>query len=558
MKKFRIPILISIVAIIAIGVLLFLQRNNQANQNDGDVIVNENGVYIEGLIGNVERLNPVLSYYSETDSAINKLVYSSLFKQSSEGYPVGDLVESWGVSVDGLEYNFKLREGILWHDGEPLTTNDVIFTIQTIMGAESLAPDDIKTLWNSVEIKQFDQYSFKLTLPTPYAPFVDFLNFGIIPYHIYGSMSYAQMMNQESNFEPIGSGPYQFDSLYLEEGVIKGINLVANENYYLGAPHIKNFNFRLYDDEAKLVEAYQSNLINGFLATSPEIFDAAKDDINMHMYTEILPVLNLAVFNLDNSDVLFLQDADIREALLMAVNREWIVNQILGNRAIIADSPIFPDVWAYVSDMLAHTYDPEGAIKILQEKEYTYATTDALVRSNGDITMAMTLLYPDDLPVYEEIATYLQDSWNDIGVSVTLEAMDFNDMVNTKLTTRDFEAALLAYDMRGYPDPDPYMFWHQTQAKTGQNYSVWNNRLASEYLEQARVNTDTDTRRDLYERFQTHFAYEVPAILLYYPTVSYNVSVNIKGVQIGSLYDLTNRFNYVNEWYFEDTEVLAP
>ena len=558
MKKFRVPIFISVVAIIVIGVLLFLQRNNEANQNNGDIVVDETGVYIEGLVGNVGRLNPVLSYYSETDAAINKLVYSSLFKQSSEGYPVGDLVESWGVSVDGLEYNFKLREGILWHDGEPLTTNDVIYTIQTMMGADSVAPEDIKTLWNSVEINQYDEYSFKLTLPTPYAPFVDFLNFGIIPYHIYGSMSYADMMNQEQNFEPVGSGPYKFDSLYLEGGVIKGLNLVANENYYLGEPHIKNFNLRLYDTETQLVDAYQGGEINGFLATSGEIFDAAKDDINMQMYTEILPVLNLAVFNLDNSDVLFLQDADIREALLMAVNREWIVNQILGNRAIVADSPIFPDVWGYVPDMVDHNYNPDEAIKILQEKEYTFADTNATMRSNGDISMEMTLLYPDDLSVYEEIATFLHESWAELGVSVTLEAMDFNDMVNTKLSTRDFEAALLAYDMRGYPDPDPYMFWHQTQAKTGQNYSVWNNRLASEYLEQARVNTDTDTRRDLYERFQTHFDYEVPAILLYYPTVSYNVSVNIKGVQIGSLYDLTNRFNYVNEWYFEDTEVLAP
>ena len=558
MKKFRIPIIISVVAIVAIGVLLFLQRNNQANSNEGEITVDESGVYIEGLIGNVERLNPVLSYYNEVDSAINKLVYSSLFKQSSEGYPVGDLVESWGVSVDGLEYNFKLRDGVQWHDGQPLTTNDVIFTIQTMMGADSFAPQDIKDLWNAVEIKQFDEQSFKLKLSSPYAPFVDFLNFGILPYHIYGSMSYAEILTQETNFVPVGSGPYKVDQLSLENGVIKGVELVANENYYLGEAHIKNFNFRLFDDEAQLLDAYKNNLINGFLASNPDIFDAAKDDINMQMYTEILPVLNLAVFNLDNSDVLFFQDSEIREALLMAVNREWIVNQILGNRAIVADSPIFPDVWAYVSDMLDHEYDPEGAVKMLQEKEYTFADTNATVRSKDGISMAFTLIYPDDMPVYAEIATYLQECWAGIGVSVTLEAMDFNDMVNTKLLTRDFEAALLAYDMRKYPDPDPYMFWNQTQAKTGQNYSVWNNRLASEYLEQARVTTDTDTRRDLYERFQTHFSHEVPAMLLYYPTVSYNVSVNIKGVQIGSLYDLTNRFNYVNEWYFEDTEVLAP
>lgn len=556
MKKFRIPLFISLVAVVVIGVLLFLQRNSESSVAE-DVNPDAGGVYIEGMIGQVQRLNPVVSFYNETDLSINRLVYSSLFKQSPEGHPVGDLVESWGVSVDGLEYNLKLREDVVWHDGEPLTTNDVIFTIQTLKNPDSIAPEDIKNLWNSVEITQFDETTMKLRLSTPYAPFLDFLNFGIIPYHIYGAMSYAEMMNQEANFEPIGSGPYAYDSLELEDGVIVGVNLVANEDYYVNAPFIKNFNFRLYADEAALIEAYEMNQINGFLSSSHAIYEVAKNDINLHMYTEILPILNLVTLNLDNSDVLFMQNNDVRDALLLAVNRTWIVNEILDSRAIVADSPIFPDVWAYTADTLDHDYDPEEAIKILQENEYTYADTDATVRSNDEIELSFNLIYPD-LPVYEEIATYLQANWQAIGVGVTLEAMDFADMVNTKLTTRDFEAALLAYDMRGYPDPDPYVFWHQTQAITGQNYSVWNNRLASEYLEQARVTTDTGTRQELYERFQVHFTNELPALLLYYPTISYNVSVNIQGVQIGSLYDLTNRFNYVNEWYFEETEVLAP
>ena len=558
MKKFRIPIIISLAAIVAIGALLFLQRNNQANQIDSvEEIPEVGGVFIEGMIGDVQRLNPVLSFYNDTDAAINKLVYSSLFKQSPEGHPVGDLVESWGVSIDGLEYNLKLREGILWHDGTPLTTNDVIFTIQTLKNADSSAPGDVKTLWNSIEITQYDELNMKLQLSTPYSPFVDFLNFGILPYHIYGSLSIAEMMNQEANFEPIGSGPYMYDELQLQDGVISGINLVANPNYYLNVPFINNFNIRLFSTEEQLIEAYETNQINGFLASTPALIDSSKQDINLSMYSETLPILNLVALNLDNSDVLFMQNNEVRNALLMAVNRDWIVNQILNGRAIVADSPIFPDVWAYHSDTLNHSFDKDAAIKILQDEEYIFEDTDATVRSNGDIKLEFELIYPD-LPLYEYIAEFLQTNWRAIGVGVEIIPMDFEEMINNQLSTRNFEAALVAYDMRGYPDPDPYVFWHQTQAISGQNYSVWNNRLASEYLEQARVINDTESRKDLYERFQTHFTHETPAILLYYPTISYNVSVNIKGVQIGSLYDLTNRFNYVHEWYFEEAEVLAP
>lgn len=556
MKKLRIPIIISVVAIFAILLLLFLQKNNQS-PTELEIISEERSVYIEGMIGEVQRLNPVLSFYNNVDSSINKLIYSSLFKQSPEGFPVGDIVESWGVSIDGLEYNLKLRENVLWHDGTNLTTNDVIFTIQTLKSPDSPAPEDVRMLWNSVEIIQFDEHTLQFKLAYPYAPFVDFMNFQIIPYHIYGSMSITQMMNQESNFRPIGSGPYVFDELILENGFIQGVNLKSNPDYYLNEPFIKNFNFRLYQNEDTLLEAYQTNQINGFISPSTIINNLAKQDINLSMYTEILPILNLIVLNLDNNDVSFFKETEVRIALLKAVNRDWIISQILENQAIIADSPIFPDVWAYHSDILKHEFNKIEAVEILQENGYIFENTNATIRSNGDLTLNFELAYPDMSP-YDTIAEQLQADWDTIGVSVDLKPMDYQTLINDKLNPRNYQAALIAYDMQGYPDPDPYVFWHQTQAISGQNFSNWNNRLASEYLEQARILTDINARIDFYNRFQIHFSYETPAILLYYPTISYNVSVNIKGVQIGSLYDPANRFNYVHEWYFKEAEVLAP
>jgi peptide/nickel transport system substrate-binding protein len=100
-----------------------------------------------------------------------------------------------------------------------------------------------------------------------------------------------------------------------------------------------------------------------------------------------------------------------------------------------------------------------------------------------------------------------------------------------------------------YPDPDPYPFWDQAQATGGQNYSQWDNRIASEYIEQARVTTDIAERIRLYHNFQVVFREEMPALLLYYPVYTYAVSTEVKGVQMGSFFDPSDRLENINTWF---------
>ena len=143
----------------------------------------------------------------------------------------------------------------------------------------------------------------------------------------------------------------------------------------------------------------------------------------------------------------------------------------------------------------------------------------------------------------------IKEEWAGIGVGVTLQAVPYDKLATDFLASRSYQAALVDLNLSRTPDPDPYPFWHQSEATGGQNYSQWDNRAASEYLEQARVTTDYTLRTRLYRNFQVVFAKELPALPLFAPVYSYGVSSDVQGVQVAALYDPSDRLATLTSWY---------
>jgi peptide/nickel transport system substrate-binding protein len=125
----------------------------------------------------------LLDWNNAADRDVNSLLFSGLVRFDERGLPRADLAESWGVSQDGTIYNFTLRPNALWHDGTPVTSEDVIFTIDMMKSDGSLYPQDIKDLWSRVEVEELNESNLKFTLPEPFVPFIDYLTFGVLPKH---------------------------------------------------------------------------------------------------------------------------------------------------------------------------------------------------------------------------------------------------------------------------------------------------------------------------------------------------------------------------------------
>jgi peptide/nickel transport system substrate-binding protein len=258
--------------------------------------------------------------------------------------------------------------------------------------------------------------------------------------------------------------------------------------------------------------------------------------------------MGMVMLNTKSPDASFLENPKVRRALMLAINRPYLINKFLQGQAIVPNGPILPNSWAYHDGLEQFQYDPAQAVNLLKTEGYVLPADGGKVRAKEGASLSFTLLHSDDLP-HTQIAQTIRDEWAEIGVEVKLQAVPYDSLVRDSLTSRNYQAALVDLDLSRTPDPDPYPFWHQAEAAGGQNYSQWDNRTASEYLEQARVTADPELRKRLYRNFQVVFNKDLPALPLYVPVYSYGVDSQVQGVQVGALYDASDRLNTFSNWY---------
>lgn len=543
----RWQLLVVVLALVAIGILLAGQQPAVVLQQAAPVQPVTGGTYNEALIGAFGRLNPVLDFYNQVDRDVNKLIYSGLVRFDDRGLPVGDLAESWGISQDGTVYNFSIRPDAEWHDGAQVSSEDIIFTVELLRSDDLPIPDDLREFWKQIEVISLDEKTVQFRLPEPFAPFLDYTAFGVLPEHILGDRSAAEIIDADFNLEPVGSGPFRFERLLSNEGRISAVNLSAYEDYYGETPFIDEVIFHYFPDARSAFSAYLNEEVEGIsqvdLETLPDVL--AEPELNVH--SGRLPQLTLLYLNLDDPDLPFFQEAAIRRALLMGLNRQWMIDNLLDSQALIADGPIFPGSWAYYEDIERIPYDPDAGLAALREAGYTLES-GGNVREKDGVPLSFELIHPAS-PTHTALAEAIQRDWAKLGVDVQLVPVSYEELLTDHLEPRDYQAALVDLNMTRSPDPDPYPFWDQAQITDGQNYSNWDDRQASEYLERARITTDIGERAKAYRNFQVRFTSEMPALPLFYPVYSYAVDQQVQGVSMGPLYDLSDRFNTISSWF---------
>ena len=554
MQKLRWQFVIILLTGLVVGILLINQQQQQQQQLTPSSAVAttplpaSGGIYTEALIGSFNRLNPILAQNNSPDEDVDRLIFSSLIRFDSRGNPLPDLAESWGYSKDGTLYNFSLRTDILWHDGKPVTADDVIFTIDLMKEANSYLPEDLQSFWKDIEIKRLSDQQLQFRLPEAFSPFLDYLTFGILPKHLLGKLTLDQIINDAFNLKPVGSGPYRFDRFMVENGKIVGVVLKAYEKYYARKPFIDQFIFKYYPDAKAAFTAYKAGAVQGISQVTADILPDALAEPTMSIYTARQPRLMMVYLNLNNPDVGFFKEAGFRRALLMALNRQSILAKVFTGQAVIADGPIFPGTWAYYVGIEHLAFDQAAAKSLLKETGYGPGKDGtSLVNLKDDKPVTFQLIYPDD-PTYKAVADAIKAYWSELGISVDLVSKPYDKLISENLNQRNYQAALVEINLSQTPDPDPYPFWDQAQKTNGQNYSQWDNKTASEFLEQARVSIYHGERSRLYHNFQVLFTKEMPALPLFYPVYTYGIDQQVQGVQMGPLFNSSDRFANVTEW----------
>ncbi len=546
MKKLRWQLIIIFLTGLVVGALL-LSEQPTPTQIAATPVPETGGIYTEALIGSMQRLNPVLDFYNQPDRDIDRLIFSSLLRFDSRGLPQPDIAESWGVSKDGTVYNFILYSNAKWHDGAPVTADDVVFTVDLLKNGGNYVPKDLQALWKDVDVEVMNETWVQFRLPEAFAPFQDYLTFGILPKHLYEGQNIDEIANSQVNLKPVGSGPYRVSQINTENGQINGVTLLISESYYKAKPFIEQFVFQYYPDDQSAFDAYQSGKVMGISHVGKDILEQALSLPELSVYSGRMPEMYMILFNQKDPQATFLKESVVRRALMAGLNRPVMINRILNGQAVIANGPIMAESWAFYPDSEVFSYSPVDAQKQLKDAGYIPSGDSGTIRKKDDTVMSFELLYPDD-DTFKALAQQVVKDWGNIGVEVTANPLPYDQLLD-RLDQRSYQAALVTLNLTNAYDPDPYPFWDQAQMTGGQNYTQWDNRMASEILEQARLTVDLQERVRLYRNFQVLFSQELPALPLFYPVYTYAVDQQVQGVSMGPLFNPNDRFSTVTQWF---------
>ena len=512
------------------------------------------GSFAEGVVGQSVRLNPLLDRGNQVDRDINRLLYGALVRFNSFGDPVPELAESFAVSADATLYNFTIRDDAVWHDGEPVTSDDVIYTYSKFSEEGYSAPQDLKQLWAEVQIVRLDEKNVQFQLPERFAPFMDYMTVGLLPDHLLRGVDGESLIDHPFNLEPIGSGPFRFEEFQRDEnGDVIGVSLTAFEEYVLGSPFLERVEFLFFENSEQALQAFQEGEIDGIGQVSDDILEMALAQPGLNLHSVRSPSTTVVFLNTQHPDKSYLGEKNFRQALMMAIDRERMIGELLEGQGLIASGPILPGHWAAASNLEPLPFDVAAAEGLLAGLGWEIPigilpAAPEYVRTDGEKPLSLQLAHLDE-PLYFSIAQMLRSSWQKVGIDVELVPFPAQTILSEMLIPREFDAVLTELDASQTADPDPYSFWHDSQAETGQNYSGFEDRNISIWLEQARVTANKERRQELYRDFQFRFRDQVPALMLYHPIFTYAISSDVQGASVGPIFDPSDRFANIGDWF---------
>ncbi len=493
-------------------------------------IPKEGGEIKEGMIGTPRFVNPVLAT-SDTDRDLSTLLYSGLLRMNAQGELALELAESYSVSEDGLTYYFKLKENVVFHDGTPVTTDDIIFTIGKTQEPAIKSPK--RPNWDGVQIEKINEREIEFTLRAPYAPFIYNTTLGILPKHKWQNITIEEFPFTSLNTNVIGSGPYEIQNIIRDENeIITSYQLRNFSKYSIKKPYITRFLISFYKTEDDLITAFNKRQINSLHSISPKNISSLKlknEQIIQLPYSRIFALF----FNQNKSTTL--TDKTVRKALDQSIDRNALIDSILQGYG----SPLYSPLTLFSPQDNQNSYNVDEAKKIL----------------NGKDTSALSLkISTNNVPELIAVGEKITETFNQLGIQTELKIYDNNELTSTVIRPREYEAILFGNVINR--DLDYYAFWHSSQRNDpGLNLSAYASIDADKALEQARNSTDRSEKLTLLQKFEKEVINDTPAVFLYSPDFIYIVPQFVKAQFPQIIVTSSDRFVEVHNWYIETETV---
>lgn len=460
----------------------------------------------------------------------------SLVTKDVEGNYVPYLAESWEVSDDGLQYTFKLKENILFHDGTPCTAEDFVYTFTRAMDPEIESPQAGTILQPVDTVEAVDEYTLVITLKEPFFSFIEALakNTGFlmpIPQQA------VEAMGDEFARNPISVGPWKFKEWATGEKVVLERNPDFNwgpEFAHDGPVFLETLEFRIVPDPATIVAGLESGGLDyaGLVEPKdiPRLEESGLFTISAALTQGMWPYMYFP------NDAAPFTDINVRKAMNYAINREAMIALLANEQAVPQYGPLTESqigYWPGVEE-IAYTYDPEMAVQLLEESGYAMGD-DGIMEKDGE-KLAFTVSCMDR---FSSLAEVIKDQFSAVGIDLTIELLD-GGIVFEKLTSHTFD-----FSIGGWTQPEAdlmYSMFHST-AFGGQNIfytAVFPDLAEAVYPElddmllKTRTTTDPAERQEYVTQAQEFIVENAIVIFLYTPYQYQVINNRIKDAQFSS------------------------
>jgi peptide/nickel transport system substrate-binding protein len=485
------------------------------------------GTVSEGIIGTPRFINPVLAS-SEQDNDLTALVFAGLTKRDETGAVILDMAETVDESEDGLRYVATLKKTATFHDGEKVTADDILYTVNIVQNPLMKSPHRVE--WEGVSVEKNSDLQVTFILKRPFPRFMDTLSLGILPKHVWKNLNDDQMSLSDFNIHAIGSGPYAITNIVTESGIPTYFTLEAHKKYTLGRPYIQTINISTYQNEKYLLKAFQDGDITRIHGISPDKV-ASLSVATTSIKTSLLPRTFAIFFNPNKLSPL--SDKNVRQALQMAINKQAIVDEVLLKYGKVINTP-------YPFDN-----DSEDTVYNIEEARALLLKNKAIKTASSSLEITIATANTDEM---KKVSEMIKNDWEKIGVHAIVSVYDVSDLNQNIIKDRDFQALLFGAITES--PSDLYAFWHSSQRNyPGLNISNYVSKELDENLEILKSARSDEDRTTSYQAVKAEFKEEVPGIFLFAPALIYITDdKNHSTLPIYS-YDSSSRFMLVENWF---------
>jgi peptide/nickel transport system substrate-binding protein len=462
------------------------------------------------ISSNPSRLNPLLA----TDSAsgeISSFLFNGLVKfDKYQKNIIPDLAKEFYFK-DKKTLIFKLRKGVLWHDGVEFSSKDVVFTYKTIISPKIATPYSSSFRFVK-DVKALDRYTVEVTYKKPYFKALETWMMGILPYHILKDEK--NLMSSKFNTNPIGTGPYKLQKLEFSKDII----LSANDDYFLHRPYIDKISFHVIADSMTrflMLKSYQLDI--GSL--SPMEYEKKIDKKfknRFNIFENISLSYTYLGFNLRKEKF---KDARVREALSLAIDRDEIVDIMFFGHAKVCTGPFLPTSSAFNKEVKKPKRDLKKAIKLLKEAGY-----------DKNNPLVFEIATSNSNPTRPYVAQIIQHQLKQAGVIVKLRIMEWQAFLNTVVFPHKFDTVLLGWGLS--PTPDPRLFWHsKSDVKGGFNLVGYHNKTIDKLIDESEEIVDREKLSKIWQKMFKIIVDDNPYLFLYIPNSISAVNKDIKNIE---------------------------